>query len=294
MATPTNALNEKIRKCGEELTPGMRRVAEWMSRNQDEVALRSLRQIAQKTDVSPPTITRLTRTLGYQGFEELQQDCKEWLRAKSRFSVQAERLRLNSRQSSDPAGLLERNVASACAGLSNLAHNIPNAALEAAVRDLLAARSVWFVGSMSSGPIARYSSYIASLAFPNWHEVDLDSMATIATLGPEDMIIAIAFSPYATKSVSAVEIAAARGTRILSISDSPLSPIAEVARHLFVVSTENPGFFSTYVQPILLIETLIGLAISQAEEKAGDRIAAVEAALEASGMYWLSTKGNNE
>ncbi|WP_181164482.1 MurR/RpiR family transcriptional regulator [Amaricoccus solimangrovi] len=286
MGDSDTALNDKIRARADELTPGMRRVAEWISRNQEEVALRSLRQLAQRIGVSPPTITRLTRVLGYASFDELQQDCRKLLRSRSRYAAQADRLRHGTPDNAAPAGLLNAATRSAIDGLADMARITPDAALETAARRLLAARSVWFVGSMSSGAVARYGAYIASLAFPNWHEADLDSMASLATLGPEDMVFAIAISPYAARTITALEIARARGAGVIGISDSPLSPVSEISEQHFLVATDTPGFFSSYVQPFLLVETLIALAISRSGSSVGDRIAAVETALRASGLYW--------
>jgi DNA-binding MurR/RpiR family transcriptional regulator len=51
------------------LSPQLQRAARFVVENPEEVATRSLRQIAASIDMSPPTFSRLAGALGYKNYE---------------------------------------------------------------------------------------------------------------------------------------------------------------------------------------------------------------------------------
>ena len=53
------------------LPDGQRAVAQWLAAHRNEVAMVTVKRIAQETFTSPATVVRLAKALGYEGFEPL-------------------------------------------------------------------------------------------------------------------------------------------------------------------------------------------------------------------------------
>ena len=55
------------------LSPQLRRAADFVAANGQEVATRSLRQVSVAAGVTPPTLSRLARALGFDSYEALRE-----------------------------------------------------------------------------------------------------------------------------------------------------------------------------------------------------------------------------
>jgi DNA-binding MurR/RpiR family transcriptional regulator len=87
------------------------------------------------------------------------------------------------------------------------------------------------------------------------------------TIGPRDLLIAASYHPYAPETVEVVGIAAARGAKILSISDSHVSPIAKAANVVLQVrDSETRGFRSLSASMCLAQALVIGFAFTADRE----------------------------
>ncbi|WP_246628988.1 MurR/RpiR family transcriptional regulator [Mesobacillus maritimus] len=66
-------LNQIIKECFSSLSPGQKRVAEYIKGHMDEGALHTAYQIGKKAGVSETTVIRLAYALGFSGFSDLQE-----------------------------------------------------------------------------------------------------------------------------------------------------------------------------------------------------------------------------
>jgi DNA-binding MurR/RpiR family transcriptional regulator len=73
---------------------------------------------------------------------------------------------------------------------------------------------------------------------------------------PEDRILAISFTPYASETISLAQRAAARGVPIIAITDSPFSPLASVASLWFEIQEANFEGFRSMSATLSLAMTL--------------------------------------
>ncbi|MFK7938112.1 MAG: MurR/RpiR family transcriptional regulator, partial [Roseovarius sp.] len=100
------------------------------------------------------------------------------------------------------------------------------------------------------------------------------SVATddLAWADERDVLIAMTCRPFRTEVIEAVDIAVEQGLSVVSISDSPASPIIRAAHHGFVVSADTPQFFPSSVSTIALLETLLSFVIAVSSDKIVDRV----------------------
>src|SRR5450830_619019 len=104
MTTP--ALFAKVPLDG--LSPELLRAARWIEAHPREVALHSMRECARRAVLAPATLTRLSRALGFDGFEAIKSLCQESFAAQAGYAGRAEVLQASARHSEDWLSLLNQ------------------------------------------------------------------------------------------------------------------------------------------------------------------------------------------
>ena len=78
----------------------------------------------------------------------------------------------------------------------------------------------------------------------------------ITSATAEDAVLAISFAPYASETVHLAREAARRGVPVVSVTDSPFSPLAQIAEPWIEVSEANFEGFRSMAATLTLAMTL--------------------------------------
>lgn len=71
---------ERIREYYDNLTPGFRRLADFLMNNTLDAAFLTASQLARKVRVDPATVVRFSQDIGYSGYRELSREIKRYVR----------------------------------------------------------------------------------------------------------------------------------------------------------------------------------------------------------------------
>lgn len=275
------------------LSPQQRLAASYVLDHPDEVATRSLRQVARAANIAPPTLSRLVRALDCDSYEAFREICRRDIRRRQVSLSDKARVLQNMTsyegdEEAQPFFLCQSDAVRG--GLQTLVEDIEIEALRAAADVLSSARRVRLIGSMSAGYTMAYMHYIATMAFDNWQLVDTRPghamPAGLLELNAEDAVIVMSHAPYARRSIELAEICQDAGAYVLAITDSISSPLLKVASAHFLVPTDSPQFFPSNVATLCLVESIMGMLIRRGGPAVGDRIATAEAANAMLGEYW--------
>ena len=80
-------------------------------------------------------------------------------------------------------------------------------------------------------------------------------------INSQDVAIGISFPRYSSKSVKAMHFAYTRNAKVVAITDSKMSPIAEYATHLLLAHSDMATIVDSLVAPLSIINAII-VAIS--------------------------------
>jgi DNA-binding MurR/RpiR family transcriptional regulator len=231
--------------------------------------------IAVRCGVQPSAIVRVAQSFGFSGASQMQRLFRDGLFSANAALGYGERVRRFSESVSQTAagdGLLSEFVEGNILALQNLSETVSEQDMRTAV-DLIAKGAVVHVaGFRRAFPIAAYLAY--SLQQLGKHVQFIDGVGGLAkpqanTINRSDLLIAVSFRPYAPETVELVEIAARKGAKIVSISDSRVSPIAKPATvALQVRDSEVRSFRSLAASMCLAQAVAIGVAF-EAETKRG-------------------------
>jgi DNA-binding MurR/RpiR family transcriptional regulator len=266
LATPPgpetfDGLRQRIRDRFATLSPHLQRIARASLEEPNGFALNTTATLAADMDIQPSTLIRFAKEFGYSGFSELQRVFRQRL-------IEGEaivRERVYSEETARPGPLNMRELLQTCvsahvAALNGLLTNCDTDSLSKAVDMLRQARHVYIAGLRRSRPIAAYLAYALTRSERASSLLDFaGGMAgpQIATIGSEDILVAIAFPPYSRPVVDIVLDAYVSGRKVLIITDGPASPLASNSQVQLYVDAGAASAFQPISGAIGLVQTLI-------------------------------------
>lgn len=263
-----------------DLSIALKQAADFLAQHPIDIATRPLRTVSKESGVSPAAFSRLSRALDYSDFEELREEMRRNLgRRVNNFSERAERLQ--QAHSADGSDFLEAHLAACQRNLRIFGETIDRKVLEAATDRLSTARKVLLMGALGSTGVVEYLSYMANFCADNWHmagRMGASIGGGLTGLGESDALIIVTKPPFSDRAIRAAELAQAQGVFVVLITDTHTCPALKHADARFIVSTESPHFYSSYVVTLFLVEVLIGMIVGQAGDDARKRVAEVERA----------------
>jgi len=159
--------------------------------------------------------------------------------------------------------------------LEHLREAIRKEDLDRSIELMHRAHTVYLAGVRRAFPVAAYLAY--SLSHVEKRAFLLDGVAGMTSeqswmLGPEDVVIAVSFRPYASDTIEVAERAAANGAPLIAISDSRLSPMARDADVCFEIKDAEVRQFRSLTASMCLAQTLvISYAYKFGLDRDGDR-----------------------
>jgi DNA-binding MurR/RpiR family transcriptional regulator len=136
--------------------------------------------------------------------------------------------------------------------------------LVSAARALASARRIYCLGLRSSHSVAWHLHYVLSLV--GERSIHLDGIAATGTDGlaratNSDVLLVASVLPYTRLTVELAEYAVERGMAVVAITDSEVAPLAQIAQHVVIVSTDSPSFFHA-MSPAFAVAEVLGAIIA--------------------------------
>lgn len=271
----SNAILERLADELSDLTPEARKAATYVLENPHDVGVSTVREIAEAANVKPNTVVRMTRQVGFEGYEDFREPFRDAIRQGAADFPDRARWLQDISKTGDLGGLYADMARDVLSNIEETFASISAQDLKAAADAIWSARRVFALGVGVNHSVARNFTYLASTGMTEFHAIPRPGSTPIDDLAwadAQDILIAITCKPFRSEVVEAVKIAREQGMKIVAISDSRASPIILEADHAFVVSVETPQFFPSSVSIIALLETLLSFVIAVASDKVVARV----------------------
>jgi DNA-binding MurR/RpiR family transcriptional regulator len=266
-------IEQRITDVKGTLTPAERRVADAVLQRPERVAFGTVAELAREARAGGATVLRLAAKLGFEGFSELQDAVQDELSQRLRPAVE----RIRSPQRGDVVGrVLEReldNVQRTLDGTERGAYGRAVTALSAR------SRRVFVLSGDASGGIARHVALELAMLREGVCLLEGNEVAVlrhIATAARGDACLAIDLRRYDRWVVATAVELQSRGVRLVVLTDSALSPLADVAEATFSISAESEGPFDSHVGTLALLNALIAGVADRLRRTATERLDRVE------------------
>jgi DNA-binding MurR/RpiR family transcriptional regulator len=240
-----------------DLPPSQKQVARFILDNENFVAFASATELARRVGVSAATVVRLCQAMGYDGYPHLQ----EVSRQRFRLSLTAaqrleERLRAPIPEDDLVAQVFTRHIEN----IKRLIKENDPAVFEAAINEFGRARHILVVGGGLSASPAMYLSHSLKVMGFSAQQVTTGGIPLSlerSTLCPDDLLVAFGFWRYFRDVVSTLEWTQTRGVPTIAVTDSEVSPLAQLADYSFVVATDSIGPSVSPLAATALVEAFV-------------------------------------
>ncbi|MBB5870142.1 DNA-binding MurR/RpiR family transcriptional regulator [Allocatelliglobosispora scoriae] len=233
---------------GVRLTPTQRRIARCLVEHAGQAAHLTAAEIAELAGVSQPSVTRFATALGYDGFPALRRRLRELATA---APVQ------------NPENDLQGAVHTEIANLTRLAAQLGDRGPILTAAGLLAgSRPLPVLGLRSAAPIASYFGYFAAKVHPDVRVLDdggsmLGDRLEQARGAGATALLAFVLPRYPRETLDALRDARDLGLGIVAITDSPVSPVTELADVVLPASVGSDLVFDLHTAPMVLTMVLL-------------------------------------
>ncbi|WP_028228281.1 MurR/RpiR family transcriptional regulator [Paraburkholderia ferrariae] len=238
---PVSNLIHHIRNVAESLRPAERKVAGMVLSDIDFAMRASITELAQRADVSEPSVTRFCRAVGAHGLR----DFKMRLAQSAAGSVPYAAASAGVESGDEIGTLLDKVTESVVQGVTLARASLDPAVFEAAVAALGSARRVYFFGvGAGSGLVAQDAALrmlrldLAASAFTDAHLQRLYA----GLLEPGDVAFAISQSGRSVEVNESIQIAKERGATTIALTNagSRLAWVVDIPLLLRVPVADEP------------------------------------------------------
>jgi DNA-binding MurR/RpiR family transcriptional regulator len=228
-----------IRGALTELRPAERKVADMVLSDVDFAMRASITELAQRADVSEPSVTRFCRAVGANGLRDFKMQLAQSVAGGLPYASTA------VARDDDIKTLLDKVGEAAVDGITHAREALDPVVVEAAITSLASARRVYFFGVGSgSGLVAQDAALrflrldIAASAFVDGHLQRLYA----GLLEPGDVAFAISHSGRSIEVNESIQIAKERGATTIALTNvgSRLAWLVDIPLLLRVPSAIDP------------------------------------------------------
>ena len=236
---------------------GKRRIASYILENYDKAAFMTASKLGSAVDVSESTVVRFAADLGYDGYPAMQKALQEMIRSKL-TSIQ--RIEASSDRFSG-VDLVRAVLQTDMEKIRLAIDEVSTEDFEIAVDELIRAKHIYILGVRSSSFLAGYLNFYFHHIFDNVTLVTENStgaiLEQILRIGPEDVLVGITFPRYSQATLRGVRFARDRGAKIIAVTDSPNSPLYDMACAALMARSDMISFVDSLVAAFSLLNALI-------------------------------------
>ncbi|MBQ1234740.1 MAG: MurR/RpiR family transcriptional regulator [Oscillospiraceae bacterium] len=252
-----NGLMRTIEDMMPHFSKGQKKIAAYIFENYDKAAFMTASKLGREVGVSESTVVRFAAVVGFEGYPQFQRSLKELIK---RNLNAVQRVRVTDEQIGE-GDVLSKVLNMDIDTVKKTDQAIDIKDFNEAVDRILDAKRIYVMGMRGAYSLSSFINYYFNMLFDNVTLVRGDSNADvfeqIIRIGEGDVILGISFPRYSKKTVRALQYAKDQGACVISITDSPKSPIAALSDVVLYAKSEMISFVDSLVAPMSLINALL-------------------------------------
>ncbi len=238
------------------LSKGQKQIAEFIINNYDKAAFMTASVLGQTVDVSESTVVRFANALGYNGYRDLQKELHELVKNKL---TTVQRLSMSG-EYSNKENALKKAMRKDVENIEKTINEIDLKTFQNSIKLILEAENIYILGLRSSSFLAGYLGFYLNFIIKNVKVIisgPNDVFEQLFRADSKDLIIGISYPRYSKRTLEALDFCREKGCRIISITDSIISPASKDSDISLIASSDMLSFVDSLVAPMSLINALI-------------------------------------
>ncbi len=273
----------RINQTGRRLSKGQKRIAEYIVNHYDKAAFMTASKLGDKVQVSESTVVRFAIALGYDGYPALQKALQEMIL--NRLTA-VQRVEMTGDMSE--SAVLGTVFKADMQNIRQTIEDLDEANFSRTVDALCEAERVYVVGVRSSAPLAQFLGYYMNFIRDNVMVITSgisDVLEQVARVGEKDVVLGISFPRYSRRTIEAMNYAKGKGATVVSLTDTPLSPLGEASDFCLTARSDMASFVDSLVAPLSMINALIVAMSLRHREEVSEHFAQLESLWERNHVY---------
>ena len=96
---------------------------------------------------------------------------------------------------------------------------------------------------------------------------ETEILEELYAINAEDALLVVSFPRYSSRSVKATHFAHSRGAKVVAVTDSILSPVAQLSTSLLLAHSDMPTVVDSLAAPLSVINALlVAISLKRADE----------------------------
>ena len=242
-----------------------RQIADYLLRNQMRVTALGIEELADSCQVSTATISRFARDIGQKNYSAMRSAMAETLQS---LLQPVDKLRRTIQRRARATSPITESLEYAAANIAATSDALSPPAMQAVVRRLTRAKVVYVMGFGLSANLAGmlvqhlqpFCPHVVEVVGIGGSEV---AAGHLVNLTAQDVLVVISFPRYTLDCIGLASFARDRGACVVALTDSPASPLAELADHALYAQSTHPVLPSSASTALAMIEALaVALMVS--------------------------------
>ena len=241
---------------------GQKLIANFILESYDKAAFMTACKLGKTVNVSESTVVRFAAELGYDGYPSMQKALQEMIRNKL---TAIQRIEVSNDRIGDQ-DIMSMVMQSDIEKIRITLEETDRESFNQAVDMIIAAKRIYILGVRSASALANFMGFYFNYIFDNVLRVDTTSISEVfeqvMRIGPGDVFIGLSFPRYSKRTVQALQYAKSQGANVIAITDSAVSPLANIADISLLAKSDMASFVDSLVAPLSLVNALI-VAVSR-------------------------------
>lgn len=269
---------QRIREIYGQLSPGYRRIADFLLNRYQDAAFMTAAQVGKAADVDTTLVVRFAQRLGYPGFPELIDDIQEDVKRDLRAVYQS------IPEDSTPAGIVQQVIIQDRNNLEYVLLHTDPATIQKVVESLDNAGRIFVAGEGNAMQLAEAFATRLMLLGISAHTVsgELAGRAgIIAGVKPGDVFVGIGTTSLAITVSTVLKLARQAGAQTIAIVGTSTNPVATVADHVILAPARTVGLLPSWTALMAVLYGLVLAVISRRPDRVADWAARTDQLLRA-------------
>lgn len=264
------SIENKIKETYGKLSPGQKKVADYLLENKYEYGMSTATQISYQVNVSETTVIRLSYALGFERFSDMQKYLQNEFLERENYQPFDTK---NIRSTDENANLFESTLDKDIEILKKVKSTINLEDLDRAIDMLMDADEVKIAGYRASFSAAHWFYLKLSMMRDN---VTLISSENISNSAPkylmldedkETVFFLLSFPSYVTETINIANIAKKQNKKIISVTDRLTSSVGRISDISLLTDVNARSENLASVSPVHSLLNLISVAIERKYKK---------------------------
>ena len=273
---PSDSLRSRIARLVDTLSSKQKKIARYILDNPYYASYVSANELGEKNNTTAATVVRFSQALGYVGYPQLQDALRTEL---PNYLTTSARMQKRMSAETPPGSSFHQVFYTDIKNIERTASNVSEKTVNEALDVIVKAKRIWVMGaglSYSPANFLAHSLKVMGFDIQTIQGEVLQSAADVLRIKSDDLLIAIDLWRYARKTVNAVSYAKKFGTPIIAITDSVVSPVAQMADISFEIATEGIAHSRSITALMSVLNVFIDMLADRVPEQVYESLKLVD------------------